>query len=384
MKPELEEWGSEITESELGFHLNELDEFESTDFDYLLNEGFIDKKFNAKQQIPISSKKRRLKLYVGSLFKIMPYPHLLPSSFVSHKDPGELREYEREPIPILPYTLDTLPLSNPPPFARYAWIIPVRGVLPWEFATAATVLEPEPGSESSVLGSLATQTLLLPPSRSPTPTPTPPQVLSLPLPLPVPADPTKNLPILWTHDSLQQFWSWLCSLREKLAAGPMGLSFQMARVKAKSQLHYTNAETLYIDIDAGIDDTDRIGQEDVGVEEARAALGNQKAEDGNIAASGSPPSLGAVDYIKIYHDASQSMGIRNALDSWAYCVLLSPDSDPETGASEHTSGNPGTTEKLDMTEVKEEKVRRNPPKLRPLRGARLVLVDEQSEGILIS
>jgi len=91
--------------------------------------------------------------------------------------------------------------------------------------------------------------------------------------------------------------------------------------------------------------------------------------------------LGAADHIKIYHDASKSMGVRNVLDSWAYCVLsevVSPDGSNRVDVTEVVEGT--------GEEQEEEKLqkKRKGSKLRPLRGARLVLVDELSEGILIA
>lgn len=64
----------------------------------------------------------------------------------------------------------------------------------------------------------------------------------------------------------------------------------------------------------------------------------------------SSSKLGACDYIKIYHDASRTLYVRCALDVWQFC----------------RSSNGGHKEKT-----------------RPLKGSRLVLVDEMSRGILV-
>jgi hypothetical protein len=56
-----------------------------------------------------------------------------------------------------------------------------------------------------------------------------------------------------------------------------------------------------------------------------------------------------VDHIKVYHDAANSMQLRNLLDAWAF-----------------QSGEAGAH------------------KVRLLKGARLVLLDERSKGMLVS
>lgn len=58
--------------------------------------------------------------------------------------------------------------------------------------------------------------------------------------------------------------------------------------------------------------------------------------------------LSVLDHIKVYHDAPSAMHVRNALDVWAYIV-------------------PGQEHKI-----------------RVLKHARLVLVDERAKGVLIS
>lgn len=60
--------------------------------------------------------------------------------------------------------------------------------------------------------------------------------------------------------------------------------------------------------------------------------------------------LNFLDHIKVYHDAANSMQLRNIIDAWAF--------------------EPG------------EEAR--PRKIRLLVGARLVLLDERSKGVLVS
>jgi hypothetical protein len=71
---------------------------------------------------------------------------------------------------------------------------------------------------------------------------------------------------------------------------------------------------------------------------------------GHLPETALPTPLDGMDYIKIYQDAQAAMLVRNALDLWGFA-------DPTTP----------------------EKTR----KRRVLKGARLVLVDELDEGVLV-
>ena len=68
------------------------------------------------------------------------------------------------------------------------------------------------------------------------------------------------------------------------------------------------------------------------------------------------PSLKAVDHIKVYHEVGYAMFIRNVLDAWGF------------GGENEGEGTIKTKTK----------------KTRVLKGAKLVLVDARSKGVLIS
>jgi len=69
------------------------------------------------------------------------------------------------------------------------------------------------------------------------------------------------------------------------------------------------------------------------------------------------------DHIKIRHDVSFAMNIRTMLDAWKYTITSPKRGDGERG--DGTSHQP------------------QPRKIRPLRGAKLVLVDDCSEGLMV-
>lgn len=96
-----------------------------------------------------------------------------------------------------------------------------------------------------------------------------------------------------------------------------------------------------------------------------AGIGNQAAflatGSRTVPESGPEPvlarmPLALIDHIKIYHDTRFTMAIRNILDAWRF--------DAVEGTT--ATGEP------------------NIKKIRILKGARLVLLDERSKGVLVS
>ena len=155
-----------------------------------------------------------------------------------------------------------------------AWLVPIRGILPWDNATSAEFLDnediPAPSTDSSGSGRL-----------------------------------------LWTQTSLRKFWDLLLELRKNQALGLLGISFHVARQSKQQSI----ASML--------------------------SLPSQ------------PPSLGlsVVDYIKVYHDAPNTLLVRNVLDIWQY-VYQTED---------------GQTKKIRM-----------------LKGSKLVLLDAVSRAVQLS
>ncbi|KAF5365239.1 hypothetical protein D9758_005407 [Tetrapyrgos nigripes] len=383
----IEAWGVGFTDDEMKFSLNDLDEFESTNLDCLFEEKALDKPvFGTKRpsdSILMDRDPKRRCLYIGSLFGVIPYPHLLKSSFASHSNAAlTLHPWSGALIAIAPYTL---PPPVPSQFSRWSWVIPVRGAPPWKQATPGAVLKPPYISDG--LPSSSPETPLTP----------------LPV-LPIPASELKNQPLLWTHESLQALWSFLCSLREKVSIGPLGLSFSMA--KSSHGRPFLNVECIELHSDGHY--ASSVYTED----ESR------------------PASLEAIDYIKVYHNASAAMLLRNVLDSWSY-EPKPAESAVENAGSGSSNGNEKEGEEKNNTDDEDTSTRtreedqevsnngsmrcsgagvmgeqdrtdsslaagtdgtqhskamqqRRTPKLRPLKGSRLVLLDEHSNAMLIA
>jgi hypothetical protein len=98
-------------------------------------------------------------------------------------------------------------------------------------------------------------------------------------------------------------------------------------------------------------------------------------------------SLPEVDHIKVYHDVTYAMYLRNVLDAWGYhfqstrnSSIQVPDDESGDSAAKMIDNWEGG-EKKDITpltpHVKSKKVR-------ILKGALLVLVDESSNGVFLS
>ncbi|KAJ6588536.1 hypothetical protein B0H19DRAFT_1099889 [Mycena capillaripes] len=286
--PTLSEWNVDVDSSDDIFDLNELEEFKSTDLTFL-NLGSTPKRSHLEGSLQEPLPKRR-KLDVASLRNAIPQPHVLPSMTPTSTKKSSVTPYAKtKPIPIPPHTL---PFPDPLPYTRRSWVIPVRGSLPWCHATAAVVL-----LESSDA--------------------------------PEPPDPNTHGQIAWTVAALGSFWSFLTLIRDKGIVGPLGLSFHVSQnVSSDSQPTYPELSGM-------------------GAQPLTPDIGTAASIVSSSRQVVLPLNL--IDHIKVYHDATISMQLRNLLDAWAF----------EYGES-------GT------------------PKIRLLKGSRLVLLDERMKGILVS
>ncbi|KAJ8072543.1 hypothetical protein PM082_016102 [Marasmius tenuissimus] len=286
----IRQWGSPVDESEL-YSVDELTEFQST----TLDEIFIEEGSESAGEDSRSTEIAEEHLDHSSLYKVFPQPHMhVFSNFEAHR-PSSVRTYSKaEPIPIPPYTTDTM---SSPPNRRRAWLVPVRGTLPWDHATHAVVLDP---GFSPQMSRSSTSGL--------------------------------SLPIIWTHSSVLGFWNLLLSFRREKTLGPIGISFTGA---GSGVLRHLNR---------------LIDRSDLEDDDAPTSSATRETLDYKP-----PPkrnSLDSVDYIKIYHNSQFSCHLRNVVDLFTF---------------ENDAGDGGGVLKV-----------------RVLKGARLVLVDELSRGVLIS
>ncbi|KAJ7165041.1 hypothetical protein C8R46DRAFT_1097996 [Mycena filopes] len=289
--PRLSEWNAEADSTDEVFNLDDLEEFQSTDLDNLLSLRTTPKRSFSEASFwsePPPTKRR--KLDVASLRDTILQPHMFPSS-ASKKQPSIAAYSRNKPIPIPPHTL---PLPDPRPYTRRSWVIPVRGHLPWQHASSAVVLLD-------------------------------------PTALPVPPDPGTNNEIAWTTASLRALWSFLRLLRDKGAGGPLGLSFHVSPYVSPSNTSNSSQPSY----------------PEMGAQPIHPTYTQDTGAATSIVSSTRFPAnpLTFMDHIKVYHDAANSMQVRNLLDAWPF----------EAGGA----------------------------KIRVIKTSRLVLIDERSKGIVV-
>lgn len=151
---------------------------------------------------------------------------------------------------------------------------------------------------------------------------------------PEPPDPSTRNEITWTYASLTAFWSFLLKLRSAGDLGPIGLSFHASRFYETA-----SSSSSLVNLTASQRNQDP------------TSLTSPPAVSTAAHTVRSP--LWAVDHFKIYHDAVITMYLRTSLDSWDF-PPLEPVGDDKTA------------------------------RIRLLEGAKLVLVDERSRGLLVS
>ncbi|KAG2007255.1 hypothetical protein CC2G_014963 [Coprinopsis cinerea AmutBmut pab1-1] len=208
-----------------------------------------------------------------------PQPHIRPTPILSpsQSESTKIREYKRLPPICLPPHSDPLPPPNV--YDRAAWIIPLRGTLPWRDATSAYLLD------DSIHDPLD------------------PDIHAV---RPIPAPLKSQEPIYWTRPAIAAFWEFLSSLQEGGRVGALGLSFHAARSANIST--QTDAE-LNREISASVhqENTTKDGDSHTSADSASTS-----------ARTSCSSPLSSLDYIKVYHPANKSMYVRAALDIWKY------------------------------------------------------------------
>ncbi|KAH9848638.1 hypothetical protein C2E23DRAFT_422954 [Lenzites betulinus] len=252
--------------------------------------------------LSISSHKRP-RLEEGSLFDALPRPHYCPSlmtfddSWPPLLPPPHFANqfHPRPPTPIPPHTHASAEECIGDDFSRLAWIVPIRGRLPWEGATPALMMA-RPTEHDSSEGQ--TQT---------------PEAIG--------TSPFSS--IVWTRDALSAFWTFMKDVQDKGNLGPLSLAFYSSTSSAAAaSSHYGSHEQA-----------------------SSAGLNPSFPQESILSMEAPRSTLCDMDYIKIYHDARYTRILRNLLNAWAYRT-------------------PGL-------------------RVRVLKAAALVLLDERSQGMLI-
>ncbi|KAG8216136.1 hypothetical protein J3R82DRAFT_8139 [Butyriboletus roseoflavus] len=263
----------------------------------------------------MNERAKRPRLETSSILDLIPQPHFIPAPAGNFRpvDTSKIPCYQKTlPSPIAPY-YDAAAVNQllSCKFRRAAWVIPVRGSLPWDGASTAVVLE---GTQVA--------------SRSPSPF------------LPAPA--AQLCAIMWTPDSLHHLWTFLGSIQQAKRLGPLSLSFHAAPADAfrtrdtMSEPVWESNHPYYFQ------------------QSSKHTTGSPDdfATDNNDCRA----HLEGIDYIKVYHDIPYSLSLRNILDAYRY--------EPVDGQVPGQSGA-------------------NDRKIRILKGAHLVCMDERSKAAFL-
>ncbi|KAH7928836.1 hypothetical protein BV22DRAFT_1126199 [Leucogyrophana mollusca] len=332
----LKEWGAPLDDEDDCFALADLEEFESADFSSILAvhrnklqphsvspHPCVVPQHRSRPTSPVllpeEPPRKRLRFDASSISSVIPQPHFLaaPSASFLPPDTRRITPYTKvKPHPIAPYTHSSLEQLISSPYSRGTWLIPIRGSLPWEGSTRASILEPisdglGPAEDLRPSGPLNGQ------------------------------DNTSH--ITWTHESVKSFWQFLVSIQRAKTLGPISLSFHAAPSNTAFSVNATSKTSVS------------------SVNQYNSLPGSKPSiEDDGFSAYVCSARMQMTDFIKVYHDAKYTMYIRNVLD--AYQFVLGPKS-----ATVDTSfGDP-----------------KKPEKIRILKGARLVFLDDCSKGAFL-
>ncbi|KAF9450792.1 hypothetical protein P691DRAFT_725331 [Macrolepiota fuliginosa MF-IS2] len=271
----LKEWGTPVDRDEV-FRIQDLQEFSSTNFTAVYNKAVTPTRpAPLLDGLPLTKRKRD----DDPLYDLIPQPHFLSSPDCPSERKIKLPPYKKSrPVMIPPYDS---PLTEPfGEWDRCAWLVPIRGSLPWSESTSGMLLD---SSYDTPI--------------SPT---------------------TQTNEIIWTHKAVSKFWAFLLEIRTAGNLGPIGLSFHPASPPYGSEKSVRISKTLATERHTGL---------------SRSST------------SGSAPLVTTMDYIKIYHDWAKTLYLRRILDAWSF----------EIGES----------------------------KIRVLLGAKLVLLDDRSRGVMV-
>ena len=170
--------------------------------------------------------------------------------------------------------------------------------------------------------------------------------------------------ITWTSSSVTSFWDFLLAIQKAKTLGPISISFHAASAPAYPLfLGYTSTEPDLSAVDA---------------DHAEVVASESSARNANLL---------NVDHIKVYHDVTYSMYLRNTLDAWGYHFQSPRDlnlqiPDGEDGARKVERRDNEASPVIRTTPPPTANVKSK--KIRMLKGAVLVLVDDSLNGVLLS
>ncbi|KAJ3981552.1 hypothetical protein F5890DRAFT_1534938 [Lentinula detonsa] len=347
-------WAEPPTAEEI-FALDDLEEFESTDLSNLFHKNDA-RSQGTKRPTPLNPEyseplnqdephKKFLRLDNGSLHRIIPQPHTKLSKSLIPPDFNVIKAYDRT-LPI--YLHPHLSSTNDDNFGRRAWIIPARGFLPSAWteagASSAVVLDTQHPDLSHSLDRI-----------------------------------TIGPTIKWSHLALAEFWKYLNTLRDLNNLGSLGISFHPAQ-SASVRLEREKEKLALLDsseMQPGL-------HPPYTTLPLSSVIVNLQSGQSSITSGTRPLSLRDCDYFKVYHDSNISMHLRRALDLFTF-RLDSEEEEQSEQSGEFGMTFPESSNSSGLTGKEEGgSMRRKKPKYCLLRGARLVLVDDRSKGVLIA
>ncbi|KAG1859195.1 hypothetical protein F4604DRAFT_1930728 [Suillus subluteus] len=274
-------------------------------------------------EVSLEPPTKRPRYDIASISNLIPQPHYVPGPSVGFRplDNEHLRPYRKaQPSLIAPFDIASAKLFLNTSYNRAAWLIPVRGVLPWDDATCATILEP----------------------------PQVPQGDDTP-PLPSGPAPLRDgiSRITWTHHSIVHFWQFLISIQQAENFRSISIGFH----SAPSDAAFT--------LDSALGLTSGSGNRPV--QPAQAGRSGDLSD--GLSDQVRHAQLEATDFIKVYHDTKYSFHLRNILDAYMYI--------------------PGETA-LERRHLADCEIAGSITKIRLLKLARLVIFDDRSRAVLLS
>ena len=189
--------------------------------------------------------------------------------------PVEPFVFDDKVTPIAPYTLETCAARIRQKVLRFAWIIPIRGISPWEGASPASILADDGASSN-----------------------TGPD-------LPSPSNKDGFPDIIWTRAAVSAFWDFLQTVRATGNHGAIGLSFHAARPIGP---HSTTDDTL--------DTWARVGSHKLTTQ--TGSTSDTSAEQDVETYAGRRPKLDETDHFVVFHDVAYSWAIQTLLRLWSY------------------------------------------------------------------
>ena len=192
----------------------------------------------------------------SGLTTVKPHFHPAPSADLSVAHRSRIPPFSKSiPIPIYPSTDTSVEIYLRTPHGRGSWIIPVRGVLPWDGCTRARILQPNPSPDSYP-----------------------------------PKDSFEGYTdLVWTHASLVAFWDFLSEMK----------AFENTAISFHADTSFNDDRPAY---------NDSVEYEPTPPD---ACLFDPEPSDPRV-------SLLLVDHIKVYCDAEFTMNVRTVLASWKY------------------------------------------------------------------